>query len=159
MKTISIELSVDSCKKAVKELAQYQKEIKPKLDEVCKRLVEIGIQEAQSHLVLADGNTDCTIEPAVPIDNGYKIVMSGSDVYFVEFGTGDDVATNSYYTPLVAVYPGSWSESHAEKYSTYGFWWYGGEKLTGTPAYMPMYYAGSRMRQELPRIVKEVFGK
>jgi hypothetical protein len=78
-------------------------------------------------------------------------------VYFVEFGTGDAANPNGYAVS-VPVYPGSYSEEHAEKYATYGFWWYGGEKLTETPAYMPMYYAGKRMREELPRIVKEVFG-
>jgi hypothetical protein len=157
MKKITIELSADSCRAAVEELRQYRKEIKPKLDEVCKRLVEIGMLEAQLHLVLANGNTDATILQPVKIDNGYKLVMQGEDVYFVEFGTGDAANPNGYAVS-VPVYPGSYSEGHAEKYATYGFWWYGGEKLTETPAYMPMYYAGKRMREELPRIVKEVFG-
>lgn len=157
MKKISIELTADSCRAAVEALRQYRKEIKPKLDEVCKRLVEIGMLEAQLHLVLANGNTDATILQPVKIDNGYKLVMQGEDVYFVEFGTGDAANPNGYAVS-VPVYPGSYSEEHAEKYATYGFWWYGGEKLTETPAYMPMYYAGKRMREELPRIVKEVFG-
>lgn len=157
MKKISIELTADSCRAAVEELRQYRKEIKPKLDEVCKRLVEIGMLEAQLHLVLANGNTDATILQPVKIDNGYKLVMQGKDVYFVEFGTGDAANPNGYAVSVPA-YPGSYSEEHAEKYATYGFWWYGGEKLTETPAYMPMYYAGKRMREELPRIVKEVFG-
>ena len=157
MKRIEIELSADSCRAAVEELRRYRKEIKPKLDEVCKRLVEIGMLEAQLHLVLANGNTDATILQPVKIDNGYKLVMQGEDVYFVEFGTGDAANPNGYAVS-VPVYPGSYSEEHAEKYATYGFWWYGGEKLTETPAYMPMYYAGKRMREELPRIVKEVFG-
>ena len=157
MKKISIELTADSCRAAVEELRQYRKEIKPKLDEVCKRLVEIGMLEAQLHLVLSNGNTDATILQPVKIDNGYKLVMQGEDVYFVEFGTGDAANPNGYAVS-VPVYPGSYSESHGEKYATYGFWWYGGEKLTETPAYMPMYYAGKRMREELPKIVKEVFG-
>lgn len=157
MKTITIELSADSCKKALEELKRYRKEIKPKLDEVCKRLAEIGALEAQAHLVLANGNTDATILQPVKIDNGYKLVMQGADVYFIEFGTGDAANPNGYAVS-VPVYPGSYSEEHAERYATYGFWWYGGEKLTETPAYMPMYYAGKRMREELPKIVKEVFG-
>ena len=48
MKTITIELSKESCNKALKELLRYQKEIKPKLDEVCRRLAEIGKEEALS---------------------------------------------------------------------------------------------------------------
>lgn len=149
---------MDSCKKAIEELKAYEREIRPKLDEVCRRLAEVGRQEALVHLRLANGNTDATIEPPVPIENGYKVVMSGADVYFVEFGTGDDAnAYTQNVTVLVA--PGSWSETHAKKYSTYGFWYYNGERLEGTPAYMPMYYAGKKMREEAPRIMREVFGK
>jgi hypothetical protein len=39
-----------------------------------------------------------------------------------------------------------------------GFWYYDKVRYTGTPAYMPMYYAERKMREEAPRIVKEVFG-
>lgn len=158
MKTITLELSVESCRAAKKELEKYTKQFKPKLDEICRRLAEIGVEEAKAHLVLENGNTDAFVLPIVQISNGYKVVMSGNDVFFVEFGTGDAANSNGY-TVSVPVYPGSYSEGHAKKYATFGFWWYGGEKLTETPAYMPMYYAGRKMREELPRIAKEVFGK
>ena len=155
MKQIVLELSPASCNKAVKELEKYQKEIKPKLDEVCKRLAEIGAQEANTHLALANGNNDARIS-VEPMDGGYKLVMSGSDVYFIEFGTGSEVS--SHYEVSVPVFSGSWSMEHSQQYARHGWWWYGGEIYTGTPAYMPMYYAGKKMREEIPRIVKEVFG-
>ena len=88
MKRITIELSPDSCARAIDELKQYQKDIKPKLDEVCRRLAQVGVETARQHLVLANGNVDAAIEEPVKIENGYKIVMSGADVYFIEFGTG-----------------------------------------------------------------------
>lgn len=155
MKHIDIELSVESCKAAIEELKKYQKKIKPKLDEVCRRLAEIGAQEANAHLTLANGNTDATIT-VEPMDGGYKLVMSGSDVYFVEFGTGSDV--DAHYQTSVPVFAGSWSMEHSQKYARQGWWWYGGDIYVGTPAYMPMYYAEKKMREEAPRIVKEVFG-
>ena len=122
MKAITIELSADSCSKALKELEKYQKEIKPKLDEVCKRLAEIGVAEAQAHLVLADGNTDATILQPVKIENGYKIVMQGKDVYFIEFGTGDGVS--AHYDTSVPVAWGSWSAEHSQMLFEHGFWYY-----------------------------------
>jgi len=155
MKTLTIELSKESCAKALKELEKYQKEIKPKLIEVCKRLAEVGRDEANAHLTLANWNDDARID-IEPMDGGYKLVMSGSDVYFIEFGTGSDV--DAHYKTSVPVFAGSWSMEHSQKYAKQGWWWYGGEILTGTPAYMPMYYAGKKMREEMPRIVKEVFG-
>lgn len=154
-KQIILELSKESCQKALKELEKYQKEVKPKLVEVCKRLAEIGREEANAHLALANGNDDARID-IEPMDGGYKLVMSGSDVYFIEFGTGSDV--DAHYETSVPVFAGSWSMEHSQQYARHGWWWYGGEIYTGTPAYMPMYYAGKKMREEIPRIVKEVFG-
>ena len=155
MKRIEIELSTDSCRSAISELKKYKREIKPKMDKVCKRLAEIGMQEANAHLVLEMGNTDATISVA-KIDNGYKLVMSGEDVYFIEFGTGSNV--EPHYQTSVPVFAGSWSMEHSQKYAKQGWWWYGGTPLVGTIAYMPMYYAEKKMREEIPRIVKEVFG-
>lgn len=156
MKTITVELSVDSCQKAIKELERYEREIKPKLDEVCRRLAEIGAQEAMANLKHVHGNDDATILPVVPIENGYKIVMQGKDVYFVEFGTGDMVDPH-YSNVSVLVAPGSWSETHAKQYMTYGFWYYKGEQLEGTEAQKPMYYAEKAIRENARRVKDEVF--
>ena len=158
MRTITLELSAESCNRAVKELEKYQKEIKPKMDEVCKRLAEIGRDEAISvvnGIRLSDGNSVERIE-AVQIDNGWKIVMSGEDVYFIEFGTGDGVTP--HYDTNVPVAWGTWSAEHDQILWKQGFWYFNKVRYTGTPAYMPMYYAEKRMREEMPRIVKEVFG-
>ena len=159
MRTITIELSVESCQKAIAELKRYQKEVRPKLDEVCRRLAEIGVAEAISivnGVKLAEGNAVERIE-AVQIDNGWKIVMSGKDVYFIEFGTGD--GTEPHYDTTVPVAWGTWSAEHKQILWKYGFWYYDGVKYTGTPAYMPMYYAEKKMREEMPRVVQEVFGR
>lgn len=158
MRTITLQLSPSSCQNAIEELKKYQREIEPKLKEVCRRIAEIGAQEARAHLVLDNGNTDATVSDPIPTENGYKVVMSGSDVYFVEFGTGNDV---NAYTPNVTVLvaPGSWSENHARRFVNYGFWYYNKVRYEGTPAYMPMYYAGRKMREEAKRITREVFGE
>lgn len=157
MKNIVLELSSESCKDAIKEIQQYQKQIKPKLDEVCRRIAQIGATEAQAHLSRMYGNTDATVLEPIKIDNGYKLVLQGTDVYFIEFGTGDQVSPHAVTS--VPVGYGTWSAEHQQQLTRYGFWWYGGEKLTGTPAEMPMYYAGKRMREEIPRVIKEVFSQ
>jgi len=156
MRNIVVQLSPASCEAAAKELDEFYNKLKPRMQEVCRRLAEIGLAEAQAHLFFDNGNDMAWLE-AVPTNKGYKIVMSGEDVYFIEFGTGGAANTHGY-TPLVAVYPGSFSEQNAKKYSTYGFWYYNKVRYTSTPAYMPMYYAGKKIREELPRVVREVFG-
>ena len=158
MKTIAIELSVDSCNKAIKELHEYQKRIRPKLDEVCRQVAEVGRDEALSiinGIRLQDGNAVERVD-VVPTDNGYKLVMEGEDVYFIEFGTGDGVS--AHYDVSVPVAWGSWSAEHSQMLWNKGFWYYDNVRYTGTTAYMPMYYAERKMREEAPRIVKEVFG-
>lgn len=156
MKQILIELSPESCDAVEKELLRYDKEIRPKLDEICKRLAEIGAIEAEAYFAVGsehgNGGVKVTVEP---INNGYKIVASGHDVYFIEFGTGDMVSP--HYNPSVFVAPGSWSVVHKQQYSTYGYWYYGGERLTGTWAAMPMYHAEKAIRANEKRIIEEVF--
>lgn len=158
MKRITVELSAQSCGKALKELQQYEKQIKPKLDEVCKRLAEIGAQEASARFARGDHGNGGVVVTTEQMENGYKVVASGHDVYFIEFGTGFDANPHGY-KPTVPVYPGSWSEGHAQKFSEYGYWYYGGERLQGTEAEMPMYYAERAIRENEKRIVQEVFGK
>lgn len=155
MKKITIELSESSCKNAINELKQYQNQIKPRLDEVCKRLAEIGAEEARSRVRGNHGNTDITIT-VERIDNGYKIVASGTDVYFIEFGTGDQVS--AHYDTSVPVGWGTWSAEHSQQLWKHGFWTYKGEKLTGTEAEKPMFYAEQKIRQETKRVTEEVFG-
>lgn len=157
MKTISVELSVESCKDALDELKAYQKTIRPKLNEACRKLAEIGRDEAQRRFDSAgEGNGGVHVD-VMPIDNGWKIVASGSDVYFIEFGTGDDV--DRHYDVSVPVFSGAWSMKHAQKYAQYGFWYYRKVRYEGTPAYMPMYYAEKAIRENEKRVVQEVFGK
>lgn len=162
MKTITLELSAQSCQKALKELQQYEKQIKPKLDEVCKRLAEIGAQEAGlwAQMARGYGNDDVHVSTE-KLENGYKVVMSGADIYFVEFGTG--IYAGEYAGDAsnvsVGIMPGDYSDTHAQQYSKHGYWFYDNVFYRGTPAEMPMYHAGKRMREEMPRIVREVFGK
>ncbi len=156
MRKITIELSKSSVDNAIAEIKAYRAELRKKYIEVCRRLAEIGAQEAQTHLQLSHGNTDATIMPIEKSGNGYKIVMSGADVYFVEFGTGNQVSP--HFDTDVPVAWGTWSAEHEQKLWNVGFWWYGGEKLEGTPASMPMYYAEKAIRANIDRVVKEVLG-
>lgn len=168
MKTISIQLSADSCNRAIEELKQYQKNIKPKLDEVCRRLAEIACQEANLHYAEANADSAETgnggvIATVLPLEggNGYKIRAEGEDVYFIEFGTGN--SAGMFYgeglpVTSVPVYPGSYSEQNKGMYAQYGYWFYNGKIMSSTPVYMPMYWAGKAVRDNLRRVEKEVFG-
>ena len=166
MKTISLELSVDGCNKAIEELKQYKKDIKPKMTEVCKRLAEIGRARAQeifndaaANVEEGNGGVVVTVEP---IGNGCKIVASGEDVYFIEFGTGNSAGVfygEGLPVTRVPVYPGSYSEQHKRMYADRGYWFYHGRIMSSTDTYMPMYYAGKAIRENERRVIQEVFGR
>lgn len=157
MRKITCELSPESCKKAIKELKAYQREIGPKLNEVCRRLAELGKEIAQGLFDSAGEGNGGVIVTTEPCENGWKIVASGEDVYFIEFGTGNDVS--EHYNASVPLYSGSWSEAHAQKYWINGYWYYGGVRYEGTPAYMPMFNAEKTIRQNVKSVVKEVMSR
>lgn len=164
MKSIKIELSTESCKQAVEDLKRYQKEIRPKMEEVCRKLAEIGKETAQrifneAAANVAEGNGGVQVT-TVPIENGYKIVASGEDVYFIEFGTGNSAGMfygDGLPVTSVPVYPGSYSETHAGIYAEKHYWFYRGQIMSSTDTYMPMYYAGKAIRENERRVIREVF--
>ena len=128
-------------------------DIEKKLDEVARRLCEIGepiIRDTHGHH--ADVRTE-------PIDHGYKIVAEGKDVLFIEFGAGDKAGAerDKYVAVPDVVRPGSWSETHAQQYSTYGFWIFGGRTYTETPPHPSFYEAYEARVLALPEIAKDVF--
>ena len=156
-KVITIDLSLDGDISSAQALFDIELTVKSKLEEVCRQLAQIGADAAQAHLGGGYGNTDANIT-TLPMKNGYKIAMSGSDVYFIEFGTGKDVDPHGDMVS-VPVYPGSYSESHARQFSEKKMWWYAGKPLEGTPAYMPMFYAGQAIRENARRVAREVFSR
>lgn len=134
---------------------QQLSDLDRKVKEVAERLCQIGepiIRQVHGH------HAD-RIE-TVPTRNGYKIVAEGQDILFIEFGAGDAAGSeNALYDAVPwEAQPGTWSMNHAQMYSRYGFWVFGGQiyrEVQPTPAF---YYAYEYMAQNLPRIAREVFG-
>lgn len=157
--TIELELSPRSCYIAKQKLNAFSKSIDKRLDRVCKKLAEVGAREAQLHARMAQGGNDDVSVSVEKMWNGYKVVMSGADIYFVEFGTG--IFAGEYKgdasNVTVGIMPADYSDTHAKQFSEKGYWFYDNVFYRGTPAEMPMYWAGKRMREEMPRIVQEVF--
>lgn len=135
--------------------------VEQKCEELSRRLAEIGMREAVVSYqgAATEGNANVGVK-IYPIDHGYAIEAYGEDVFFVEFGTGV-MAGKGYetdeITPSVPITPGSWSETHAQKFSKDGYWYYGGKKYTGTQPYMGMYKASKAIKANLQKAAEEVF--
>lgn len=131
-----------------------------KVKEVAERLCQIGepiIRQVHGHHA-DDIHTE-------PTKNGYKIVASGQDVMFIEFGAGEDAGSeNANYDAVPeCARPGTWSEAHQGEYwrtggPGEGFWHFGGQVFRTVPPTPAFYYAYEYMAQNLPRIAREVFG-
>lgn len=145
-------ISVKGIDHAIKTIEKYA-DMDRKLAELAERLCQIGepiIRQIHGH------HSAVWTEPT---SNGYRIVAEGEDVLFIEFGAGDAAGSdNGLYDEVPSVArPGSWSETHAQQYSRYGFWIFAGKKITEVPTNPAFYYAYEAMVQNLPRIAEEVF--
>lgn len=96
------------------------------------------------------------------IENGarYRIYADGEPVCFLEFGTGVDTDVNHPFADRmpIDITPGSYSVTYMREFYTWGYWYYGGVKLTGTESRPGMYEASKQIQQNVVKIAKEVFG-
>lgn len=150
-----MEISITGVGKVKERIAKYAK-----LERDCyilaKQLCKVGepiIKAAHG------GHASVYIEPT---DNGYCIKADGDHrLLIVEFGAGDaaGIMASEYDEVPSVVRPGSWSEEHAQMYSRYGFWVFGGQILHEVEPNPSFYYAYQAMVEALPKIAKEVFGE
>ena len=162
-KVIKMDLSVASINNAIKELKAFRNSLKKKQDKLLEELAKIGLEEATVRFTGAmyDGITDTDID-VKSIANGYAIVASGEDVFFIEFGAG------VYYNPgepypdprpegIVGI--GEYGKGYGKR-RAWGFKDDNGELVIthGNPAAMPMWYASEEMRNNILKIAREVFG-
>ena len=152
-----MQITISGAEEILRRIDQYRN-ADEKFLEIARKLCAVGEQVASSGF---GGNASVAVEPT---DHGYKVTISGEDILFIEFGTGNATGTGTaeYDAIPSVVYPGSWSEMHnGEYYRTggypKGFWHFGGRKINQTPPHPYTYEAYKAMVEELPKVVNEVF--
>lgn len=161
-KKIVVPLSESGIQKIQDELVVYRKWQEEKARELAERLASLGATVASIRFSRAvytgPKDVDVTVEE---LPNGYKVKADGESVLFIEFGSG---VTYGYGHPEAGEFgmgPGTYPDGKGHWDDPKG--WYlpksaGGGHTFGNPPAMPMYEARKAIEQELPRIVKEVFG-
>lgn len=161
-KRIVVPLSESGIQKIQDELTVYRKWQEEKARELAERLASLGATVASIRLSRAvytgKKDVDVTVEE---LPNGYKVKADGESVLFIEFGSG---VTYGYGHPEAGEFgmgPGTYPDGKGHWDDPKG--WYlpksaGGGHTFGNPPAMPMYEARKAIEQELPGIVKEVFG-
>ena len=148
-----MQITVSGISHALQTIQRYA-DIDRKVQEIARRLCEIG--EPIIRAVHGHHADRITTEQT---KNGYKITASGEDVLFIEFGAGDAAGRDAglYDSVPAVVRPKSWSETHAQMYSRFGFWVFAGHIVHEVPPSPAFYYAYEYMVQNLPHIAEEVF--
>lgn len=155
MKTITAGLDLASVNAALEELTRYIDSFTARCEEFAGRLAKYGADVAG---LLFGNGTVMTVEKVS--DGVYTITANGERVCFIEFGAGVFSDSSHPYASEVPikVYPGSWSEDHAQ---TYQQWVANGRKgwyrYNRYPRYA-MLTAYNRMVDYVPELAREVFG-
>ena len=158
MATVRVSLNdLASLEHATDALALIEQALKTKLEELVKRLGEVGLDVAQagfSSAAYSMGPNDVTVT-LEPDGTRCTISAAGSSVIFIEFGTG--VGATHPYGGEKGYTPGSWSQGpHGKGYFPPG-WSHNGKYTTGEPAALAMYNAATQMREQIQTIAREVF--
>jgi len=137
-----------------------------KYNQYLDELGEMG--ESTASMLFAEappeyGNTDVTVRREYDgTDNasGFRIVASGHDAAFMEFGTGVmTTVTRPTVQAEFDISDGSWSREVNGEYARFGdYWHWNGERWTGTPPVGAMQEACNAMEQWSSTIARRVFG-
>lgn len=156
---VVVEMSPQSVKDAVKILETYKKWVNQKIDELMIRLAAVGLETARVYF--QQGATEGNEAPETwvePIENGFKIIARGKDVFFIEFGAGDAAGNHpDAANAPVDTSPGSYSKINTGEYAKYQSWHHKGVKYTELQPQMPMYHAMREIERNVTKIAKEVF--
>ena len=159
MKKITVSLSTAGIERLQKELSDYRQWQKQKAKELAERCAMLGVQVSRIQFergsYLGDKDASVTAEPK---GNGYAVKAAGKAVLFIEFGTGITYGFGHPEAQEHGMGPGTYPDGKGHWNDPRGWYIPGGQHTYGNPPAMPMYTARKTIEEELPRIVREVFG-
>lgn len=167
-------LSGKGLNELIKAVEKRKKWLKDKTQLLLTRLADKGYQVASygfsTDNAIYDGTNDVMVNVEDRGDTTRAVVATGATVLFIEFGTGITYADDHPEKPHGLLGRGEYGLGNGKRKT----WGYYGEPGTngvevtrngktvvlthGNPANKPMYEAAKQLREDLPKIVKEVFG-
>ena len=146
------------------KLAEWRRQFSDKYKQYIDELGEMGEDTARTLFSEAPpeyGNTDVDVRREYEGGVDFKIIASGHDATFLEFGTGvETVATRDTVQSDFPIEVGSWSRENDGEFSKtgYKYWHYNNVKISGTPPVGGMQEACAAMEQWSSTIARRVFG-
>lgn len=167
MKTIYINLSVESVKAARDDIQDIKAELEQKNVEFIKQLADEGISVIRSNVASAMGADDKNVDITTELEqNGSTATMiihvEGKDILFIEYGAGIHFNNGNFhpwaneYGYGVGTFPGQthaldpngWFYRDSDNHLHHSY---------GTQATMPVYKAFMSMQQKAEEVAKRVF--
>lgn len=137
-------------------MAEKYGKAEAKIEAYEKELLEVGRQTADRNFksVRYKGDRNVMVSPDVISINDFRLTARGSDVIFMEYGSGIDAVHPDGASKGFTL--DSWSSTLGTgQFHNNGFWYYNGEKLVGQPPSMAMYFA----RKDILNNLNETFGE
>ena len=160
-KIINLNLSESSINDAIKELVDYRKWIKSKLDILCQELANMGATKVSIGYArsIYSGEKDISVS-VVPIENGYSILANGESVLFCEFGAGITYGDGHPMNGELGMGPGTYPSSKGHWNDPNG-WWIpkskGGGHTFGNPPSAVMYTTARELERAIAQVARKVF--
>ena len=153
-------------------LEVYKELLMQKMEEFVQLLLEIGQQVAESNSSPAGdavSQPSFRFEVTVNADSVEgKLIGEGSDITFVEFGSGYLYNGNLHSSPhpkgvelgmTIGDFPGYFFNTFGySQGALYNGWYHDGEKHYGVQAGMPLYKATLEIQQRAAEAARQVFG-
>ena len=168
-KVIKVKLDPQSVADAIKQIEEYKADLERRVRFLLKRLTDEGVNIAKAkvveHGIIHDAELTNSIHGYISVAlNAGFIRVDDENAVFFEFGTGPKGASDPH--PLGGSYKseGWFTKADGKPMDElYGWKRYGNEEdvyyfTEGQAAKPFMYETAQKLRDEFPRIVKEVFG-
>lgn len=157
-RVIKADLNSRSISKMIQQLQLFRMDLHDKLMRICKEAAELGATRAR--ILYAGTPTDYINDVDVrvePSGNGYKIIASGHEVCFLEFGAG---VTYGYGHPTAEQYgmgPGTYNPGSDNWKNPKGWTSNQGIRTLGNAPAKAMYEADKEIQEKIYEIAKRVF--
>lgn len=157
-KRIVAGLDAASLDRAVQEIAAYEAELNRKLISAFYVLAEEAADVVREHFFgYAVTVTTEPVNVVHPNTYRYRIMASGDEVGFLEFGAG--TTANSPNNPLAVnapfpVGPAEYSKRNAQRFYLYGYWYYRKRRYEFVLPRRGLYFGDQYVRQNVRDVVK-----
>lgn len=177
---IHVKLSDSGIQSAIRQIEEYKQSLNAKITALVERLSDVGIQTVNAVMSSVSSQDDrgWYFVQFIPTGGGKDtytaiIRLEGDQVLFLEFSAGATYGTNMFFKPPnnpnygdgmgMGTYPSNIPNS--TNWSNPNGWYYTNKRTGqtrvhtyGVPAYAPMFNADMKMRSQIMKVAKEVFG-